>query len=102
MKGILILFEDPSSAGAGKFYNPGITKIEVTIEGVPNQLYSHGMRAYQQWDEVRKFFGAGPKRHPAVAAVAKDLGQANVSLGEFLTDEFALWLDLRFTDDDQL
>ena len=110
MKGILMLFENPSSEGAGsafgrnteKFYNPGITKVEVTIEGVPNQLYSQGMRAYQQWDEARKFFAAGAKRHPEVAAVAKDLGLANVSLGEFLTDKFALWLDLRSTDDDQL
>ncbi|MEW8547855.1 MAG: hypothetical protein AB2693_30480 [Candidatus Thiodiazotropha sp.] len=27
---------------------------------------------------------------------------ANVSLGEFLTSKFALWLDLRTSDDDQL
>ena len=32
--------------------------------------------------------------------VAKDLGLADVSLGEFLTS--ALWLDLRTTDDDRL
>ena len=34
--------------------------------------------------------------------VAKDLGLADVSLGEFLTSKFALWLDLRTTDDDRL
>ena len=34
--------------------------------------------------------------------VAKDLGLADVSLGEFLTSTFALWLDLRTTDDDRL
>ena len=34
--------------------------------------------------------------------VAKDLCLADVSLGEFLTSKFALWLDLRTTDDDLL
>ena len=28
--------------------------------------------------------------------------EADVSLGEFLTDKFALWLDFRTKDDDQL
>jgi hypothetical protein len=108
MKGILMLFEDPASAGTAfardtqAFYNPKITKVEITIEGVPNQLYSQGMRAYQQWDEAKKFFAAGSKRHPEVAMIAKDLALADVSLGEFLTTKYALWLDLRTSDDDQL
>ena len=84
------------------FYNPKIEKVEVTIEGVPNQLYAQGMRAYQQWDEARKFFAAGSKRHPEVGMVSKDLALADVTLGEFLTDKYALWLDLRTSDDDQL
>ena len=50
MKGILMMFEDSSSGEAGAafarytetFYNPQISKVEVTIEGVPNQLCSHG------------------------------------------------------------
>lgn len=105
MKGILMLFEDPAAAFARDteaFYNPKITKVEVTIEGVPNQLYSQGMRAYQQWDEAKKLFAASSKRHPEVAMVAKDLSLADVGLGEFLTSKYALWLDLRTTDDDQL
>ena len=50
MKGILMLFEDPAVAfqrNTEAFYNPKIKKVEVTIEGIPNQLYSQGMRAYQ-------------------------------------------------------
>ena len=51
MKGILILFIDPAADGGGasyardtdKFYNPKIKEVSVTIEGVPNQLYSSGM-----------------------------------------------------------
>ena len=109
MKGFLMLFEDvaaqqPFARNTESFYNPKITKVGVTIEGIPNQLFSQGMRAYQMWDEARKLFATSPgrKRHPEVAVVAKDLGLADVSLREILTAKFALWLDLRTTDDDRL
>ena len=107
MKGVLMLFEDvaaqqPFARSAEAFYNPKITKVEVTIEGIHNQLFSQGMRAYQMWDEARKLFAPGRKRHPNVSVVVKDLALADVSLGEFLTSKFTLWLDLRTTDDDLL
>ena len=107
MKGVLMLFEDvnaqqPFAGNTESFYNPKITKVEVTIEGIPNQLFSQGMHAYQMWDEVRKLFAPVRKRHHKVAVVAKDLGLADISLLEFLTSKFTLWLDLRTTDDDRL
>ena len=76
MKGLLLLFVDPAAAfqrDTEAFYNPKITKVEVTIEGVPNELYAQDLRAYQQWDEARKFHASGSKRHPMVGVVAKDL-----------------------------
>jgi len=105
MKGILMLFEETGSGfdrDCEKFYNPKIEKVEVTVEGVPNQLYSQGMRAYQQWDEARKHFAGGLKQHLEVAMVAKDLGLADVTVAEYLTDKYALWLDMRTNDDDSL
>ena len=107
MKGVLMLFEgvaaqQPFARNTEAFYNPKITKCEVTIEGIPNQLFSQGMRAYQMWDEALKLFAPGRKRHPEVAVVAKYLALADVSLGEFLTNKYALWLDLRTTDDRRL
>lgn len=105
MKGVLMLFEEPTDAFARQseaFYNPKITKVEVTVEGIPNQLYAQGMRPYQAWDEVRKLMAGGLKRHPEVATVAKDLSIHACDLGKYLTEEFALWLDLRSTDDDGL
>ena len=106
MKSILMLFEyvvaqQPFARETEAFCNPKITKVEVTIEGFLNQLFSLGMRAYQMWDEAKKFFAAGSKRHPEVAEVAKDLALADVSLGELLKSKFTLWLDLRTTDDDR-
>ena len=105
MKGILMLFENvaaqqPFARNTEAFYNPQITKVEVTIEGIPNQLYSQGMRAYQMWDEAKKYFAPGSKRHPDVGTVAKDLALADVNLGQFLTSKYSLWLDLRTSDDD--
>ena len=74
------------------FYSPKITKVEVTIDRVPNQLYSQGMRTFQQWDETKKLLVASPssKRHPEVAMVAKDLALEDVSVGEFLTTKYVL------------
>ena len=49
MKGMLMLFENvaaqqPFARNTEAFYNPQITEVEVTIEGIPNQ----GMRAYHK------------------------------------------------------
>lgn len=52
--------QQPFARDPEAFYNPKITKVEVTIEGDLNQLYSQGMRAYLMWDEARKYFAASP------------------------------------------
>ena len=105
MKGILMLFKDAAASfqrDTEKFHKPQITKVKVTIEGVPNQLYSQGMRAYQLWEEARKHFAAGTKQYPEVVMVAKDLPLADVSLRQFLTSKHALWLDLHTANDNQI
>ena len=102
MKGILMLFEDPERTNTEDFYNPKITKVEMTIEGVPNQLYSQGMKAYQQWDEINKFFALTSKRSRETDKFAKDLNFSDTTLEKYLTKRFALWLDLRTTDDNSL
>ena len=42
------------------------------------------------WDEVRKYFAAGSKRHPIISAAAKDMALADVSLRGFLTNKHVL------------
>ena len=102
MKGILMLFEDPDRTSTEDFVNPNITKVEMTIEGVPNQLYSQGMRQYQQWDEITKYFALTSKRDKETDKVAKDLYFSDTNIAKYLTKRFALWLDLRSTDDNTL
>ena len=61
LKGILVLFEEEKSytRDTSKFYNPKIQKVSVTIEGEPNQLYSQGMRLFEQYYEICKYFTEG-------------------------------------------
>ena len=80
MKGILMLFEDPDRTSTEDFVNPNITKVEMTIEGVPNQLYSQGMRQYQQWDEINKYFALTSKRDKETDKVEKTCTSATLTL----------------------
>ena len=61
LKDILALFEEEGSytPDTSKFYNPKIQKISVIVEGKPNQLYTQGMRLFEQYDEICKYFVEG-------------------------------------------
>ena len=54
LKGILALFEEERSyiRDTSKLYNPKIEKVSVIVEGKPNQLYTQGMRSFEQYDET--------------------------------------------------
>ena len=64
LKGILVLFEEEKSyvRDTSKFYNPKIQKVSVTVEGKSNQLYAQGMRSFEQYDEICKYFAEGVQR----------------------------------------
>ena len=100
MKGILVLFEEEKSytRDTSKFYNPGIQKVSDTVEGKPDQLYSQGMRLFEQYDEARKYFAEGRLTNDVQA----QLQLYDVSLGEYLVNKYALWFDFRMIDEDEL
>ena len=61
LKGVLLVFMQERSAtkfarDTEEFYNPKITKVEVTVEGVPNELYAQNMEYRHQYDEIVKHF----------------------------------------------
>ena len=68
LKGVLLIFKKERSAtkfnpDTEEFLNPKITKVEVTVEGVPNELYAQNVEHRHQYDEIWKHFGEGsPKR----------------------------------------
>ena len=49
-----------------------------------------------------RFFGSGRCNDPTAGLVCKDLHLHSVSLEDFLTSKYALWIDLRSTDDNKL
>ena len=64
-----------------KFYNPKIQKVSVIVESKPNQLYAQGMRSFEQYDEICKYF-AGKQRYNNANEIQKHLQLYDLSLGE--------------------
>ena len=60
------------------------------------------MLAYQQWDEINKYFALTSKLDKETDKLAKDLNFSDTNLEKYLTKRFALWLYLRTTDDNTL
>ena len=100
LKGILVLFEEekPFVRDMSKFYNPKMQKVSVIVEGKPNQLYAQGMRSFEQYDEIRKYFTEGKLANE----VQKQLQLYDLSVGEYLVNKYALWLDFRIIDENEL
>ena len=84
-----------------KFYNPKIQKVSVIVWGKPNQLYSQGMRSFEQYDEICKYFAEGKQSNDA-NEIQKHLQLYDLSLGEYLVNKYALWLDFRMIDENEL
>ena len=105
LKGVLLIFTNERSAtkferDTEAFSNPKITKVEVTVEGVPNELYAQNMEYRHQYDEIVKHFAEG--RLKEAGAIQKDLQLHNVDIASYYTDKYALWLDFRTIDDNRL
>ena len=104
LKGILALFEEEKTfpRDTSKYYNPKIQKVSVIVKGKPNQLYSEGMRSFEQYDEARKYFAEGVMRDSNANEVQAQLQLYDVSLGEYLVDKYTLWLDFRMIGENEL
>ena len=102
LKGILVLFEGSYTRHTSKFYNPKIQKVSVIVEGKPNQLYTQRMRSFEQYDEISKYFTEGKQRDNDANEIQKHLQLYDLSLGEYLVNRYALWLDFRMIDENEL
>ena len=105
LKGVLLIFTQERSAtkfarDTKEFYNPKITKVEVTVKGVPNELYAQNMEYRHQYDEIVKHFAEG--RLKEAGSIQKDLQLHNVNIASYYTNKYALWLDFRTIDDNRL
>ena len=91
LKGILLLFISPYTAGnrdSESYFNPDITKVAVTVNGVPNRVYNEGISGSDMWEELTRHFKPSTD------------GRPNMTLAKYLADnKFGLWIDLRPMDD---
>ena len=87
LKGILLLFINPYASGARDtehYFNPDITKVEVTVNGIPDRVYNEGISDKDMWNELTRYF------KPSMN------GRPNMTLAKYLTaNKFGLWIDLR-------
>ena len=87
LKGLLLLFINPYNPGARDsehYFNPDITKVKVTVNGVPSRVYNEGISGKDLWNEITRHF----KPHRG--------GSPNMTLAKYLTaNKFGLWIDLR-------
>ena len=72
------------------------------MEGKRNQLYAQGMRLFQQYDEICKYFTKGKQKDNNANEIQKHLQLYDLSVEEYLTDKYALWLDFRTIDENFL
>ena len=105
LKGVLLIFTQERSAtkfarDTEEFYNFKITKVEVTMEGVPNELYAQNVKYRHQYDEIVKHFAEGQLKE--AGAIQKDLQLHNINIASYYSNKYALWLDFRTIDDNRL
>ena len=85
-----------------KFYNPNIEKVSVTVEGKPNQVYAQGIRPFEQYDEICKYFTKGKQRDANTNEVQKHLRLHDLGMRKYLEDKYALWIDFRMINENTL
>ena len=105
LKGVLLIFTKERSAtkftcDTEEFFSPKITKVEVTVEWVPNELYAQNMEYHHQYDEIVKHFAEGWLKE--AGAIQKDFQLHNANIASYYTDKYALWLDFRTIDNNRL
>ena len=105
LKGILLLFINPYTDGARdseRYFNPDITKVKVTVNGVPNRVYNDGISGSDMWNKLTRHFN--PHTHTrARGSHTPTRGRPNMTLTQYLTgNKFGLWIDLRSMADTTL
>jgi hypothetical protein len=67
------------------------SEVKVTIEGIANKVYPEGMRMLDQWTEIKKHF---------MSENLKRTYDCNMTIQKYYrNNKYALWLDLRTTED---
>ena len=82
-----MLFTKTSRTDSEEFVYPNISEVKLTIEGVPNQVYSQGITKSRFHDEAMRLFES------------KDERDQFMTPQKFYKDKFALIIDLRSNEE---
>ena len=89
MKALVLLFRNKTITNSEEFVYPNITEVKISIEGVPNSIYSQGIPKSRFFEEAFRIFHCGYENCDSV-----------MSLEKFYKNPFALVVDLRTINDD--
>ena len=78
----VVIFKDKTITDSEKYVNANIESVKVTIEGVPNSVFSQGLAKSNIYNEAKRFFGSKNS-------------EDNLNKLDFLNDKYALVIDLR-------
>ena len=84
MKAIVLLFRNTTITNSEEFVYPNITQVKVSIEGIPNSIYSQGIPKNRFFEEAFRIFHCGYESCESV-----------MTLEKFYKDSFSLCIDLR-------
>ncbi|CAB4040770.1 Hypothetical predicted protein [Paramuricea clavata] len=91
MSAIVLLFTNRVRTDSEEYIYPNIDKVNLTIEGVPNAVFSQGLPKNRFFEEAKRFF---------CPMCEKSMADEFMSISKFFTNGFALVVDLRSTQDD--
>ena len=91
MSAIVLLFTNKVRTDSEQYLYPNLEKVRLTIEGVPNSVFSQGLPKSRFFEEAKRFF---------CPMCEKSMADEFMSIDKFYKDGFALVIDLRSTQDD--
>ena len=98
LRGLVILFEDVTAQplfgrNPESFLNPKITKVDIVIEGSPNQIYPQWFKPFKSFDEAHKMMARADLQHTNLLFITE---------GSLFNNDNALVIDFRKTDQQDL
>ena len=94
MKAVVLLFTKKNAGNNEEFVFPNLTRVNVTVEGNPNDIYSEGLAKRDMYREAVRLLGS--------STCEKYLGSKCVPRRKFYTDKFACVIDFRTVDDENV
>jgi hypothetical protein len=85
MRAIVMLFKHADTVDSEEYIFPNIVRVDITIDGKPNAVYSNGLGTDDLYKEAKRVF---------------HVTNTNMTEKKFYDNKFALVVDLRCTHDD--